>query len=340
MDRTPRRWQPRRIDVGVDLALLRRARSQFYGRPSDDYLDWLYVRNPAGMPFCHLAMDGDVIAGQYVVIPIDMVARGQSFKACLSLDTFTHEGYRRQGIFKGLAEAVFRDVRAAGCRFTLGFPNARSHHGLVKSLHFEEPFGVYLLVKPLARAALGAGVGRVVPSLLGAVARYSRLKIETPEVVESDWIDRLWGLRRAVTSIGFAKTGTWFRWRFDGNPRVSYRIITATRADGEPAGVLVWSKDERAGRRPAVNLVDLEATGHGVRAALVGALLEKIAGEADFVKAFVAPVSELGRSLLMSGFVPVRRFPFNYRAHSADEDLRPALRATAWSVSGAYADML
>ncbi|WP_052375533.1 GNAT family N-acetyltransferase [Chondromyces apiculatus] len=340
MARPPRTWEPRRLAFATDQALLRQARAQFYGQSSDAYVDWLYGANPAGPPFCHLAMDGEVIAGQYVVIPIDMVAGGQSFKAALSLDTFTHEDYRRQGIFAGLGEAVLQEAGAAGCRFTIGFPNEKSHHGLTKNLRFEEPFGVYLLVRPLPHAVLGPGLARRLPRPAGALARLAGWRVEAVGAVDAAWVDRLWALRRPVTPIGLEKTGAWFQWRFEENPRASYRYLVASRSDGEPAGVLVWSHDARAGRRPAVNLVDLEAAGYGARAALLAAFLDEVAAEGDAVKALATPGSALGRSLLAAGFVPVRRFPFTYRPHRADEDLRPVLRASTWSISGAYADML
>lgn len=339
MSEPQRTWRTRRISFTEDRGLLQRARRAFYGEADERYVDWMYGANPAGALYGHVATDGDVIAGQYVAIPIDMVAGNVAFKAALSLNTFTHEAYRRQGVFAALATAVFQDLAAAGCRFTIGFPNPDSHSGFVNHLGFAEPFGVHAMTRPLGRALLGPRLARFVQHPLRALARLSSLRIDAPATVPTAWIDRLWEQCRPTTEIGLAKTGTWFQWRFVDNPRASYRYLTCERPDGTPAGVLVWTREPaREGKRPAVTVVDLEAPSPRLRATLLGALLRELPDDVEVVHALATRGSALGRALLYAGFVPVKRFPFIYRAHRPDGDLRPVLMASAWSVSGAYAD--
>ena len=111
--------------------------------------------------------------------------------------------------------------------------------------------------------------------------------------------------------------------------------------DGEPAGVLVWSLDRPDGSaRASATIVDVEAKSRRCTSVLVGALLERLEGSVDVVRALATPRSTLGRALLLSGFVPVRRLPFIVRMHGDDPALQGMLNGAAWAVSGAYADWL
>ncbi len=341
VSQSQRTWRPRRVSYPEDRALLQRARTALFGRPDERYLDWLYGANPAGSVCCRLAMDGDAIAGQYAVIPLDMVAGGRAFKAALSVDTFTHEAYRRQGVLAALAAAVFAELASAGYRVTIGFPNASAHRTFVTQAGFRESFGIHAMTRPLARMVVGPRLARAVARTFRGIVGVSGLRIDAPASVPAAWIDRLWAERRAATRIGIAKTGAWFQWRFAAHPRVSYRYLTAARGDGTPAGVLVWTPERgERGRRPAALVMDLEATTPRIGAGLLRALVHELPDDVQVLHAFATRWSAFGRSLLRAGFVPRQRFPFLHRAHGVDADLDRDATERGWSLSAAYMDTL
>ena len=59
---------------------------------------WRYQDNPYGGTLIELMWDGDTLAGQYAVSPINMSIGGQIVPCALSLDTMTHPEYGRRGI--------------------------------------------------------------------------------------------------------------------------------------------------------------------------------------------------------------------------------------------------
>lgn len=337
---SPRTWQVRRVNVMDDRALLERARGAFFGAPDPRYLEWMYRANPAGSAWCHVAMDGDVVVGQYAAVPVAMVAEtAASFAAALDVDAFTHPSYRGQGVFVALGEAVAADAAAAGCRLSIGTPSASSHSMLVGRLGFREPFGAHWMVRPCADTVLDR-VARIARRSLRAAGGASPLRIDVPPLVSPGWVDRLWARRRPETPIGIAKTETWFRWRFDDNPRHSYRFVTGARSDGSPAGVVVWrTPPARESQRPAALVVDLEATDED-RADLLHAFLHELPAEVEVVHALASRGGAVERTFLDAGFRPGERYAFIVRPRRDDADLAPLLTAGAWSVSGAYADTL
>lgn len=338
------RWEPQKLDFREDRELYLRSREVFYGARHEDYVDWLYGQNPAGPAYCTLALDGDRIAGQYIIIPIRLSMKGQEVKACLSLDTFTHQDYRRQGIFTALAERTYKDAEADGVRFTVGLPNENSRPGFLKSLKFTEPFDVRqsVLVLP-ARRLGGPTVARLMGQALfhGAAPLQLGLRFETPESLDVAWGDALWQRIPHARTWDLWKDGTWMRWRYCDNPRDRYRFITAQDRSGQPVGLAVWREDPHP-REGSVGawLMDLEGTGPGVKLALVRHLVMEVAHKVDYIKAMNLPASPQGQVLLACGFIPYRRVSFILRPHGTGLDGLPEMTSRNGSVSSAFTDYL
>lgn len=142
------KYQPKDLSETIEMTY------EYYGESwiSDSgYLKWQYELNPVGPAMIQLARDikTDQLAGQYVVIPMRFQANNKALSAALSLNTFTRQIYTGQGIFPGLAKAVYQDCADQGMAFCYGFPNSNSYQGFTKKLGFTDLGNVPLLLRPL-----------------------------------------------------------------------------------------------------------------------------------------------------------------------------------------------
>jgi hypothetical protein len=337
-------WSPERVRFPEDRSLFYRARSMFYRPGEEDYVDWLCGQNPAGPVYCWLAMDGDTIAGQYMAIPLDVVADGVRVKACLSIDTFTNVNYRKQGIFVTLAERVYADAEADGCRFTFGIPNENSRPGFLKNLKFTEPFGLYSSAMPLPFRKLAGNrfAKKIGAAWCRAGSPFERdLQITSTAALDPDWGDALWDKMRLKSQWGQWKDGEWLEWRFSLHPKCSYRLLRAEDSRGNPSGYLAWRRDPRPEKEHSrVWIMDVDGVNAGVRLALIRHLVREVAPEADWIMSFHTPLSRYGRPLTLSGMVPVRKMNFIFRPHGRGTTGFPDFTGRSCDISPASADWM
>ncbi len=110
----------------------------FGHRPNQSYFKWKYLNNPAGKAIAFLALDGGIVAGFYCVIPEFYIINGKKEIIYQSVDTMTHPGYRRLGIFTTLAHMTYDYVRQKEGRLHLiGFPGKMSYSGFVDTLKWD-----------------------------------------------------------------------------------------------------------------------------------------------------------------------------------------------------------
>jgi GNAT superfamily N-acetyltransferase len=327
--------------------LLHRAHELFFGDPDEEFVDWLYIENPAGHAFCNMALDDHKIAGQYIVIPLDFVIGGRDVKGSLSLNTFTHPDYRRQGIFTILANELYDHLAANGVRFTVGLPNEASRHGFVGKLKFTEPIHVFQSMRALAlSSSWGPMVRRASGNLpfgfLGlAVRKAKRLDFDMTNCPKPEWLDELWMNYRVGKAIELKKDARWVRWRYENHPHFAYRFLTATRSDGSPAGYAVWSETrQRSGDLISNTLMDVVAVDIWSYFVLVQTFLCEIAPSCDIVKAMSAALSMYGNILLAMGFIPYSSVSFIVRQHTPRFQLKPYFKKGIWHVSSCYADFV
>ncbi len=105
----------------------------------EEFLQHQYFMNPAGNALIKLAYDTkkDVLAGQYVTIPIEVRVKSRDCRAVLSLNTLTRESYRGQQIFTTLAAGMFMECENTDIQFCYGFPNPNSYSGFINRLGFQ-----------------------------------------------------------------------------------------------------------------------------------------------------------------------------------------------------------
>ena len=346
MTQNARNWEPKVIG-NDDRELLYRSRELFFGAREEAYVDYLYFDNPAGSLYGYFAMDGDTIAGQYIIIPVNMLIDGEPVTATLSLDTFTHADYRRQGIFEGLANRVYDLAKQQGSAFTIGLPNQYSRPGLLNKLSFIEPFTVVQSMRPLSLTSSWGKTPRTILArlpfgLVGAVAgKTARIVFEVTDAPAASWLEVLWDRYKTQHAIELFKDAPWVKWRYIDNPKFRYRFLTATSRNGEPLGYVVWTADaQHKLNRKNITLIDIVAVDLAAYGILMQAFLNEVAGEADIVKAMYTPLSAYGSVLMAFGFVPYKKASFTLRFHDDTVDLRRFYRRGRWHVSGCYADFL
>jgi len=88
-----------------------------------EYFEWEYFNGPWGPAETWLAVDGDIIVGQYSTLRYEAFYFGEKMMASLSFDTGTHPDYRRQGIFKTIGDHHFKEEGKQNINFSTGFPN-------------------------------------------------------------------------------------------------------------------------------------------------------------------------------------------------------------------------
>jgi GNAT superfamily N-acetyltransferase len=331
-----RTWSVHLVDPAADRELLLRAQETFWGRRDQAYLDWLYYRNPAGPLHCAVALDGDTVAGQYIVVPIDLAVNGEPVKGSLSLDTYTHAAYRRQGIFTVLAEAVYARLAARSVLMTIGLPNDNSRPGFLSKLGFAEPHRARLMgraLSPVPGAQLPFGW------LLRAAGRARGVRIAAGPP-DPDALDALWDACRRRTRYGPVKDARWIAWRYLEHPRQKYRFLTASDRAGRLAGYAIWNEKPQAyrGRYRAITLMDVVGIDATTGRALIQAFLEAVAPEAHGARALAILGTPSSARLAAAGFVALKPMSFIQRFH--DPVAGEALRGAVWPLSFSLSDTI
>lgn len=291
-----------------------------FGSPKvspSDFFHWQYRTNPEGRAIIYVceAPDGTVV-GQYAVIPLPVRLSGHRFTASLSLNTATHPDYRRRGLFRKAATAVYDRLAEMGITLTVAIPNENSYPGFVGRLEFDdlgEPDVLHMVLDPrLFTAKMGiskkrAGSHRLGRTIMKSLRRTPRTTVPVTEAASFDGL----ALEKLVTHAKFAVAADrqWLNWRYVNNPSQNYRIAVAGDP-GDPTGMIVWSVvDTAMGRKGYVMelMLSTGARGETVKS-LVNYSLEAFdAEECMSVSCLAAPGSAKSSLLRHCGFWPLPR---------------------------------
>ncbi|MBW2529361.1 MAG: GNAT family N-acetyltransferase [Deltaproteobacteria bacterium] len=298
----------------------------------DEYYDWQYRRNPAGPAVIRLAVDerdSDKLAGIYVVIPIDLVCRGETVSAALSLNTLTDANYRRQRIFTELAQETYDLCAERGLHAVVGYPNPNSYPGFVKRLGFRDIGDIPLLLRALSPsrilekklpvAGLRRALGRVTSygDRLFQVRSRSDAGVETLDEFDSgfdEFGDHLAGRFPLLVK----RSAAFLNWRYLDHP-FDYRVLVVRDA-GLVSGFIAYRCVPFADMQCGM-ILDFAVRGSsaGSRAGLRllrAALAEMTSRECDLVGALALPHTAENALLRRSGFLPcpakLKPQPFPY----------------------------
>jgi len=268
-------------------------------RRSPALLNWKHRDNPFGPSVMLVAETGGELVGLRAFMRWDLAVAGGGVVPCgRAVDTATHPGHRRKGIFRALTTQALEAAREAGIRLVFNTPNDKSRPGYLK-MGWRDVGPVRVMVRPRLGRVAASRDGLLDPrdALPGATAvDVAGLPSEAPT---------LDGYPRGVTT---RRSPEYLEWRYRSHPTARY----ATVADG--SGAVVLRANVRDGRSEVV-VSDVLGTDPGA----VLRQAARMARARYLVGTF--PAGSRARSLAArAGFVPVPRVAaLNLVAHPLDD---------------------
>ena len=226
-----------------------------------DYLLWQYVCNPHGQAVISLAKSSldDKVVGQYIVIPMSVIANGQEVLGSVSLNTLTHSDFRGQGIFTVLAKDAYKKCAERGIDFTYGFPNQNSYPGFVKKLGFEDIGHVPLLIKPLKikelvkkkiRNTITKNIMIGLGACLSPLFKIKQSNFNDIEVVKIHRFDnsysQFWSEVKGKYNVMVDRSTKFMNWRYFDIPLRKYQVFVA-KNKGNVMGYIITRIQEVEG---------------------------------------------------------------------------------------------
>ncbi|AET70696.1 hypothetical protein Desor_5318 [Desulfosporosinus orientis DSM 765] len=315
-----------------------------------DFLKWQYETNPAGPAIIQLARDveSDQLAGQYVVIPMRFKAFHEAINGTLSLNTLTRKIYGGQGIFTGLAKAVYQESAEQGALFCYGFPNPNSYPGFTRKLGFTDLGSVPLLLRPLNTKAL---VRKKLGSLLGSLSLplhfYYKVRSNSDSSYEVYPLDPsnlsdlnvFWAKIQDKYPIMGVRDADYIRWRYFDIPLRDYQVYGVRRKnETELLGYIVGRCTEVASMSSGMIVDFLIAPEHPAAGnCLVNTLLRFFADrKMELAGSLLLPHTEESRILKKNGFFTCPKslepqpFPVVYRRLNHFNEKDPFLQLNHW----------
>lgn len=304
------------------------------------YLKWQYEANPAGPAMIQLARDveTDQLAGQYVVIPMRFKAFDKTVNGILSLNTLTRQIYSGQGIFTGLAKAVYQACAEQGSEFCYGFPNPNSYPGFTRKLGFTDLGCVPLLLRPLNVKAL---VKKRFGSLLAVLSLPFQLFYKVKDRSDDRYevypltafnlseLNVFWAKVQDKYPIMGIRDADYIRWRYFENPYRDYQLYGIHKKNSsELIGYIVGRCTEVEGMSSGM-IVDFLVDPSVPEAGnfLINRLLRFfVDNNMDLAGSLMLPQTEESRILKANGFFTCPKalepqpFPVIYRKLSPQVD--------------------
>lgn len=293
----------------TDLALLARSTYSKGEIISENYLEWEYTKNPAGNAIAFVEKDVEKIAGQYILIPKDIVVDGTSVKSSLSLNTITHPDFRGKGVFPRLAELTYSECKIDNIDFTVGFPNANSVKVFLGKLKFVEIGRMPLLlnvVNPLKAIAnfikrRGSDSNEELVLKIDSTGNdFSSLDL----IIDADRYDQFLTTFESRGFITSKRSREYLKWRYVDIPLRKYHLFKYEN-NGIIESIVVIRAKEIMGVRCGI-IVDYFSLGNSVRSLSIIKELKK--NELDLIIATLPEESSEYKSLLRSGFFKIPEF--------------------------------
>jgi len=265
---------------------------------------WKHFQNPFGASQL-LVAEGEEILGLRAFMRWTFATPGGEVRAVRPVDTSTHPGYRRLGIFSRLTQASAERARDGGANLIYNTPNAKSMAGYLKLgwSKMDRPWLLMRILRPVRIAAAMLGLRRLTsisdddffdapPDPIAALLKdpeYVTRLLERDDVLH----------RRAIRTT---RTVPFLGWRYASPPSVRYHAlwVQGGRAD---AAIIYRPKVRNGLREVRLSEVFLsDESGHSVREA-IRRLVRLV--RADYLVAVAAPGSAHWRGLMRSGFIPL-----------------------------------
>jgi hypothetical protein len=253
-------WTLERYRPGDEAAVMALFATVFGHARTPEHWNWQFRDNPYGGPFISLArakQDGALV-GSYSVTPIRLNVMGRPVPGCQSVDTAVHPDWRNQRVFEKTARDCYAWCAESGIEAVIGFPNARSYPGFMRTLGWRRagfPVQYRQRFDLGQRGGLGAA-GAVIDAFVrtasrpGLALRRSLLKKQAGGSADVVWTsevpsdyESLWSLVRSQEVLSVWKDADYLRWRYDRNPDRRFRYA-CLRQGGELLALAVTAELE------------------------------------------------------------------------------------------------
>ena len=250
---------------------------------------WKHIDNPFGRSVILVAEVDDTIVGLRAFLRWQLDHGGDLIECGRAVDTATHPGYLRRGIFKRLTMEALEVAHEVGIQLIFNTPNERSRPGYLK-MGWSDVGPVRVLIRPHPTRLLRARQESF-PSLDELVP------LATP--IDSDW--RPAGdpahdqndAESTQTGLRTPRSSPYLTWRFAAHPTARFGAVIRT------SGTAVVRPNLRNGR---AELVISDALGasptEAVRAAVRGS-------KADYDVASFPPGSPGRHAVRRAGMLPI-----------------------------------
>lgn len=297
----------------LDLLNLALGKGRAFER-SAAFFRWKHLENPFGHSLMLLA-NGQELLGLRAFLRWQFRAGGDVIPAVRAVDTATHPGYQRMGIFSRLTTASLEQAKAEGVRLVFNTPNQYSLPGYLKlgwtyvgkTTVFVRPLQPLRIARALATRRPGGaeeGPGDDVAALNHLLAQEAAL---SALLARDD--------AHLASGIRTARTVPYLVWRYRNAPSLHYSARHV--GNGTLAAAAIYRRTRRRGL-VELSIAELlfDDPGQGrrvVREVLAGA-------PADYAVAHCAWAAPHRRVLMGIGFVPVPRLGPNFTVRPLESD--------------------
>jgi GNAT superfamily N-acetyltransferase len=267
-------------DVVSVLDLLRAA----LGEPpllkrTPELFSWKHFDNPFGRSIAVVAEADDRIVGLRTLMRWDLqTAEGKTLRCVRAVDTATHPGFQRRGIFRRLTAEALELAVADDIDLVFNTPNEKSGAGYL-TMGWKEVGPVGVIARPSLRLLSGRSSA--------SMAEPSGFIVDPVPAWPLSVTDR------APRGLRTARSDAYLRWRFGSHPTARYFRVEARDS------VAVVRPNIRNGRR---ELILADVFGPRPAAAIRRTARQSRSG---YLAAWFSPGAPERRAAIRSGLVPV-----------------------------------
>lgn len=204
-----------------------------------DYLNWQYFSNPCGSPYLFTSRElkTQELAGQYIVIPVELSIKTRLVNAALSLNTLTSPKYQGLGLFTKMAKSTYQNCETNGVEYVIGFPNQNSYPGFVRKLGFSHLGDISFVLKPLRPIHIVGAILKKNKTKHGDIIQLTVTNISNIEEFDfnneehQNLYTEFWIKMKEQYKVCLNKEFKYMKWRFSEIPTRKYKIFFYAKDD-------------------------------------------------------------------------------------------------------------
>ena len=294
---------------------------------------WKHEQNPFGRSPAMVADADGTIVSLRVFLRWRWRCGEQTLAAVRPVDTATHPGWRRRGLFERLTRELLQAMQAEGVAFVFNTPNDASGRGYQK-LGWRIVGRPTIWVRPVRPVRVLSALARRDERKGPAEALQPFLRASTDMLGSPDLGAFLRNAERPGNRLVSDADAAYLAWRYRDCPGLVYGA--AGTFDRTSGALVIFRRAMRQGLRE-LRICDLFCAEATPSRAKMRQVIRSLLSEQDVDLATARAVPGTGQAavLLRCGFLPVQRLgpTLAVRPLAADADLPPIDRLSAWGAS-------